>query len=71
MKGSAHALVYEAGLLIGHTHILFPIFSPLSKSLRDSGDCDVDGHRENFLMGNFSENKMGYSQHIKKSPKKF
>ena len=23
VKGSAHALVYETGLLIGHTHILF------------------------------------------------
>ena len=29
VKGSAHALVYETGLLIGHTHILFYIIFQL------------------------------------------
>ena len=39
----------------------FPIFSQLSKSKWDSGDGDVDAHREKFLIRNFAENKMAYS----------
>ena len=39
----------------------FPIFSQLSKSKWDSGDGDVDAHRENFLIRNFAENEMAYS----------
>ena len=39
----------------------FPIFSQLSKSKWDSGDGDVDAHREKFLIRNFAENEMAYS----------
>ena len=39
----------------------FPIFSKFSKSKWDSGDGDVDAHREKFLIRNFAENEMAYS----------
>ncbi len=39
----------------------FPIFSQLSKSKWDSGDGDVDAHREKNLIRNFAENEMAYS----------
>ena len=39
----------------------FRIFSQLSKSKWDSGDGDVDAHREKFLIRNFAENEMAYS----------
>ena len=39
----------------------FPIFSKFSKSKWDSGDVDVDAHREKFLIRNFAENEMAYS----------
>ena len=40
---------------------IFFIFSQLSKSKWDSGDGDVDAHREKFLIRNFAENEMAYS----------
>ena len=39
----------------------FPIFSKFSKSKWDSGDGDVDAHREKILIRNFAENEMAYS----------
>ena len=39
----------------------FPIFSKFSKSKWDSGDGDVDAHREKLLIRNFAENEMAYS----------
>ena len=37
---------------------LFPLFSQISKSLPDSGDGDVGGDGENFLIGKCCENEM-------------
>ena len=37
---------------------LFPIFNQFSKSAWDSGDGDVDGDGENFLIGKCCENEM-------------
>ena len=37
----------------------------------DKGGGDGDGDGENFLIGNFAENEMLCSQHIKKTIKSF
>ena len=38
--------------------------SPLCKNGPDKGGGDGDGDGENFLIGNFAENEMAWSQHI-------
>ena len=38
--------------------IEFPFLSQISKSPPDSGDGDVDGDGENFLIGKCCENEM-------------
>ena len=48
---------------------LFPIFNQFSKSAWDSGEGDVDGYGENFLIGKCCENEMTQSQHIQKAIK--